>query len=297
MLESTAAAAAHERDGAIHRRMLARLAAAILALGLLLVLAPALVSADPGDIGLAGPSYQGASGSPSGSKPESKLWYNDGYWWSSMWDTATSRFAIWRQNPTTQAWTRTSADIDTRTNSRSDILWDGTKLYIASYQFSESTGTGVSRLLRYSYNTSTDSYSLDSGYPATINSLRLEALTIAKDSTGQLWATWETGGQIWVNRSTTGRQRLGNAVRRCPARRTSTRTTSRRSSPSVVTGSASCGATRTRPPTTSPSTSTAPPTRRGSRSRRPTAGPTWPTTTSTSRPMQRVASTRRSRPA
>ncbi len=203
MMEAAAASVAHGRDGAIPRRLIARLAAATLALGLLLVLAPALVSADPGDIGLQGPSFQGASGSPSGSKPESKLWYNDGYWWASMWDIGTSRFAIWRQDPTTQAWSRTSADIDTRTNSRSDILWDGTKLYIASYQFSEGTGAGASRLLRYSYNTGTDSYSLDSGYPATINSVRLEALTIAKDSTGQLWATWETGDQIWVNRSTT----------------------------------------------------------------------------------------------
>jgi uncharacterized repeat protein (TIGR02059 family) len=185
------------------QRTLARLASAVLALGLLLVLGPALVSADPGDIGLPGPSFEGASGSPSGSKPESKLWYHDGFWWASMWDTATSRFAIWRLSDGSPTWVRTAADVDTRASSRSDILWDGTKLYIASYQFSEGTGSGDSRLLRYSYNSGTASYSLDSGYPAAINSVRAEALTIAKDSTGQLWATWETGGQIWVNRSTT----------------------------------------------------------------------------------------------
>jgi hypothetical protein len=54
-----------------------------LALGLAL---PAAVSADPGDVGFAGPSGAGAGAAPSGSKPESKLWYNDGFWWGSLYD-------------------------------------------------------------------------------------------------------------------------------------------------------------------------------------------------------------------
>ena len=36
----------------------------------------------------------------------------------------------------------------------------------------------------------------------TINSARSETLVIDKDSTGKLWATWEQGGQVWVNRTT-----------------------------------------------------------------------------------------------
>ena len=54
-----------------------------------------------------------------------------------------------------------------------------------------------------SYNTSNDTYTVDSGFPKTINSVRSETLVIAKDSTGKLWATWEQSGQIWVNRTTT----------------------------------------------------------------------------------------------
>jgi hypothetical protein len=35
------------------------------------------------DIGFRGPAYAaGTSGSPTGSKPESKLWWNDGFWWA-----------------------------------------------------------------------------------------------------------------------------------------------------------------------------------------------------------------------
>ncbi len=181
------------------RRPLARIAAILFGLGLLLA-APAAASADPGDIGFEG--HAGPGGAPSGSKPESKLWFNDGQWWASMYDATTLDAYIWKLDQTTDTWTRTSTRIDERSNTRADVLWDGTKLYVATHNFSETDGTGVARLLRFSYDSSTDTYSLDSGFPATINSVRSETLVIAKDSTGQLWATWEAGGSIWVNRTT-----------------------------------------------------------------------------------------------
>ncbi len=48
----------------------------------------------PASIGYRGPSFSGAGTAPSGSKPESKLWRNDGFWWASMWDTASQDFHI-----------------------------------------------------------------------------------------------------------------------------------------------------------------------------------------------------------
>ena len=45
-------------------------------------------------------------------------------------------------------------------------------------------------------------YSLDGGFPAQIHNRRMETLVIAKDSTGQLWATWTdhaTTSKVWVN--------------------------------------------------------------------------------------------------
>ncbi len=168
----------------------------------LLLTIPAVASAAPGDIGFEGPP--GPGGAPSGSKPESKLWFNDGSWWGSLYDTGTGDTYIWKLNQATDTWSRTSTRIDDRSGTRADVLWDGTKLYVASHIFNESDGSGTSRLYRFSYNTSNDTYSLDSGFPATINSVRSETLVIAKDSTGQLWATWEANGSIWLNRTTTG---------------------------------------------------------------------------------------------
>ncbi|OGN88275.1 MAG: hypothetical protein A2X23_04345 [Chloroflexi bacterium GWC2_73_18] len=172
--------------------------------GLLLVggLVPAPAAAALGDIGYQDRSFTGASGSPSGSKPESKLWWNDGFWWASLFDTVSADFHIFRLDLATQAWQDTGVLLDPRTNSRADVLWDGTHLYVASHVYSTNPATGYpSRLYRFSYNAATDTYSLDTGFPVTVNDYRTETLVVEKDGTGKLWATWTQGGQVWVNRT------------------------------------------------------------------------------------------------
>jgi hypothetical protein len=183
-------------------RALRGVSAAGLALALLIAV-PAAASADPGDLGFEGPDGTGAGAAPSGSKPEAKLWFNDGIWWASLWDRPTGDFYIWRLDRATETWIRTGTRLDDRSATRADVLWDGTKLYVASHNFSESDGSGSARLYRFSYSSGTKSYTLDAGFPATINSVRSETLVIDKDSTGTLWATWEQGGQVYLSHTTT----------------------------------------------------------------------------------------------
>jgi hypothetical protein len=64
----------------------------IFGIGLALAV-PAIVSADPGDIGFE--HHAGPGGAPTGSKPESKLWFNDGRWWASMYDGNGGDVYIW----------------------------------------------------------------------------------------------------------------------------------------------------------------------------------------------------------
>lgn len=152
-----------------------------------------------GDVGYAGRSFSGAGSEPSGSKPESKLWWNDGAWWSSMWDTVSGDYHIFRLDGLTQTWVDTGVPLDTRSNTRADTLWDGTRLYVASHVFNTSTASGYpARLFRFSYDTDRDTYVADAGYPATINNYRTETLVIDKDSTGRLWATWVQGTSVYV---------------------------------------------------------------------------------------------------
>ena len=160
--------------------------------------------AAPGDIGFEGPSTVGAGSSPTGEKPESKLWWNDGFWWASMWSQSAGDYHVFRLNTANQSWIDTGTVLDDRANTRADTLWDaGTnKLYVASHIFSSGSSSGSpARLFRYSYDATTDSYSLDGGFPVQIGNYKTEALTIAKDSTGQLWATWKQGSTFVVNAS------------------------------------------------------------------------------------------------
>jgi PKD repeat protein len=181
------------------------LSASVLSVAIFL---PAAAVADAGDVGFEGPSYAGAGADPTGEKPESKLWFNDGSWWGSLWDTASGRYEIHRLNTSTQTWTSTNVPLDTRSNTRADTLWDGSKLYVASHVFGSPSSGYAANLWRFSYNGSTDTYTLDAGWPQQVNNVRSESLVIDKDSTGQLWATWVQGSSgnrtVWLNRTMSG---------------------------------------------------------------------------------------------
>ncbi|MGH3036626.1 MAG: DUF7594 domain-containing protein [Gaiellaceae bacterium] len=182
--------------------MRVRLSAVLVAGVLAALLLPAQSAAQAGDIGFQGPSTTGAGSAPTGSKPESKLWWNDGSWWGSMWDAASADFHIFRLNTGMQTWSDTGVAIEDRSGTRSDVLWDAAagKLYVATHRWSESPASGFpSRLYRFSYNAATDTYTPDPGFPVQINNFRTETLVIDKDSSGQLWATWVQGGQVWVS--------------------------------------------------------------------------------------------------
>jgi hypothetical protein len=164
----------------------------------------AAVAAD-GDVGTEGPSHSG-TGTPTGTKrAESVLWFNDGIWWGNLWDTDTSDFHIFRFNPSTNAWVDTNITTETRSETHHDVLWDGKTLFIASHKF---VNDGVaaqpnypSTLRRYSYDANADTYTPISS--TNINDMRTETLTIEKDSTGRLWATWQQGNKIYLNVTST----------------------------------------------------------------------------------------------
>lgn len=149
------------------------------------------------DIGHEGPQFTGAGVTPTESKPESKLWFNDGFWWGSLWSPSAHAFRIHRHDFTTH-WIDTGVAIDSRANTHSDVLWSGTKLYIASHLFSTTGGATGNPILffSYEYNRQTDTFSLDEGFPVTIGDHSTEALVIDRDSTGTIWAAWTQGSRV-----------------------------------------------------------------------------------------------------
>jgi len=162
-----------------------------------------------GSVGFRDQSFSGAGVAPTGSKPESKLWWNDGRWWASMWAGSGQGFHIFRLNLGTQSWTDTGTQLDDRSGTRTDALWDGSHLYVASHVFAtcgcSTPASGYpSRLYRYSYNATTKSYALDAGFPVQLNNTKTETLVIDKDSTGTLWATWAQSNKVMVTHTQNG---------------------------------------------------------------------------------------------
>ena len=162
---------------------------------------------------------------PTAEKPESKLWWNDGFWWGSLYNGSAGAYHIYRLDWGTQDWEDTGVVLDDRrpteitstVTTRADTLWDSTakKLYVASHVFSlisskvnQSVNWG--RLYRYSYDDATQTYSLDVGFPVTVNQDKTETLVLDKDSKGRLWVTYvsrnpsvnPTDGQVFINRTT-----------------------------------------------------------------------------------------------
>lgn len=136
---------------------------------------------------------------PTADKPQSKLWFNDGAWWAVMFQASTSTWRIYKLTWPNK-WNPTTTVIDTRATSRADALWDGQHLYIASLvRFSPSN---VGQFSRYSYNASTQTYTRDVGFPATMMTGSAETLAMDKDSTGKFWITYTQGNRVYVNRTT-----------------------------------------------------------------------------------------------
>jgi PKD repeat protein len=184
------------------KRTLAVVAALIAGL-----LAAGPAAAATGDLGTEDFSYAPLTGSPTQTKPESKLWFADGDWWADLYAPSTAAHRIHRLDPATDSWVDTGTTLDTRRNANSDVLWHAAsrKLYVASHVFTEhgvpaSPGESA-RLYRYSYDPGTRQYTLDQGFPVVINAARTESLVIDMDSTGRLWATWQQDAQIYVNHS------------------------------------------------------------------------------------------------
>ncbi|CAN7505305.1 Ig-like domain-containing protein [Arthrobacter sp. LjRoot78] len=162
---------------------------------------PIAASAAEGDVGVQGPSHSG-TGTPTGTKrATSSLWFNDGVWWGNLWDTASSDFHIFRFNAATSAWVDTGVATEPRADTHHDVLWDGTTLYVASYRFINdglpAEANFPTTMRRFSYDSSSKTYSLLSS--TNINNYRVETLTIDKDSTGRVWATWQQGNKIFLN--------------------------------------------------------------------------------------------------
>lgn len=126
-------------------------------------------------------------------KPQSKLWYNDGFWWGCLNDL--TKLSIYKLAD--GAWAKQlelqGAVTPTSQGGTCDALWDGTSLFVAVY------GATTSKIYKLSYDSATQTYANLSGFPVSITMKPgSETIVITKDASGRVWLTYEAEGKIYV---------------------------------------------------------------------------------------------------
>jgi hypothetical protein len=144
---------------------------------------------------------------PTGEKPQSKLWFNDGIWWADIFNNVVGSHHIYWLNLATQTWNDTGIVLDARPQTKADCLWDGTHLYVVSGGYdTNAPNVYPAQLYRYSYNPNAPNinnrYSLDFG-PVLVRNGGAETVVIDKDTTGRLWITYTQNLKVYVNHSRT----------------------------------------------------------------------------------------------
>jgi hypothetical protein len=197
-----------------------RLTAGLLSVGLAAVLASGTVLAGtPVTNGFRDHSYAGGAFRPSAEKGQSKLWYtSDGQWWAGMFrytaSPAVSENRIWKLTDDKTGWLLSGTIVDRRDAAHADYLWDegSDTLYVASVSpipDTTPTTTLTDQILIFKYSYSAGVYTPAAGFPKTVpntgsvagSSGGAATVTIAKDSTGDLWVVWPKNGQVRYSRS------------------------------------------------------------------------------------------------
>ncbi|HYT09545.1 MAG TPA: DNRLRE domain-containing protein, partial [Mycobacteriales bacterium] len=192
--------------GAARRWVVPALTLAVVTGGLVVSGTPSAVAAGS-QVGYTDLSYQGTTSTtpsaPTAKEVQSKLWFNDGVWWGLLYSTSARAFQIHRFDWPTQSWSSTGVSVDNRVTTRHDALWDGSHLYVASAGTSETKSNQDAKIRRFTYDSAAKKYAVESGYPVTLSPNGMQAVVIAKDGTGMVWATWTQQAKVWVTHTTT----------------------------------------------------------------------------------------------
>ena len=164
----------------------------------------AAASAEAGTI-FRGPAYKTAS-APTAHKPQSKIWFAGGRWWSVMWNAQAYTYRIYRLDRAKHAWVSTKLALDTRRDSHADVASTGRTAMVASAA-PPGTRDKDRRILLWKLTLRGDTW-VRSGKPVAPALATPEAVVLDEDSTGTIWIAYtdDNGGggrRVLVTHSTT----------------------------------------------------------------------------------------------
>lgn len=139
---------------------------------------------------------------PTGQKPQSKLWFNDGFWWGTLFSSELDSYTIFRFDKPHEQWIDTGTVVDQRNRTYMDVLWDGSYLYIVSAGINPASTLYSAQVSRFSYNVTAKRYFIDAGFPVKVTNGGAEAVVLSKDTAGWLWITFTRNNSVYVAHST-----------------------------------------------------------------------------------------------
>jgi hypothetical protein len=139
--------------------------------------------------------YEVGSCSGTDSKPQSKIWYNDGSYWCLLDSPKGNRILQLSGN----RWVplQTPNAILGSHEGRADVVWDGARLIVLLYDKQPS-------LFEFTYDKSRRGYSRQQGFPLPLAiAPGSETMVLDEDSHGRLWATYVSDHKVYVTHSST----------------------------------------------------------------------------------------------
>jgi hypothetical protein len=124
-------------------------------------------------------------------KPQSKIWYNDGFYWAVL-ETGDGSHIMKLDGGNWTEGQRVDTHLDSGDAGHEDVLWNGTNLFVLVYSSNPS-------LYKFAYDTAADTYTLLAGFPVSFDiASGSETMVMDQDSSGRLWAAYEAGGSIYA---------------------------------------------------------------------------------------------------
>jgi hypothetical protein len=139
-----------------------------------------------------------SSGTVTGEKPQSKLWYHDGSWWAILHGPNGVAF----YEKLGDVWYRGAfMDAVLASSGEADVKWDGQRLMVLVY-------ATTSQYFEYTYDASLRVWNLVPGFPVAVpRPSGSETMVMETDSAGRAWITAEGNNAVNVYYTTSADRR------------------------------------------------------------------------------------------
>jgi len=176
-----------------------RLVAATLVAQILGMVAVSAAAAEDGSIlprSYAGPFYGSTTGleAPTASKPQSKLWFNDGSWWALMVQDEDSTLRI-AELSRRHEWKYTDTVVSGTAASGGDVLFLDGQLHVLT---TDDAGLLVQR---FTYEAGSRAFEPQPGFPVVVDSRRPASASQVVDGAGRTWVSYLRFGRVTVAHS------------------------------------------------------------------------------------------------